>query len=158
MNRIWLAVLVLAVSTPSTLTAQAHDRREAAIAESGTVHAVSGGTTIQIPGPYDKVFDGLVTYLKKTGYAIDSASRDSGEMATSLEITGGWRETGRRTVISVIKDTADSTSLRVAITEQKRYKGLATEPWSDPKVDDKASKAAAQKIQAELPPTLTQSQ
>jgi hypothetical protein len=55
MNRIWLAVLVLAVSTPSTLLAQAHDRRETAIAESGSVHAVSGGTTIQNPGPYDKV-------------------------------------------------------------------------------------------------------
>jgi hypothetical protein len=100
----------------------------------------------------------LVTYLKKTGYSLDTASRDSGEVATSLEITGGWRQTGRRTVISVIKDTAGSTSLRVAITEQKRYKGLQTEPWSDPKVDDKASKEAAQKIQTELPSALTQNQ
>jgi hypothetical protein len=45
----------------------------------------------------------------------------------------------------------------VAITVQTRYKALQTEPWNDPKVDEKASAAAAQKIQAELPGTLAQS-
>ena len=156
MKRVCLAVLVLMVFGPLALNAQRHEKKDAAIAESGAVHAISGGTTIQIPGGYDKVFDGLVTYLKRTGYTLDLASRDAGEIATAMEISGGWKQTGRRTVISVIKDSETSTSVRVAITIQTRYKALQTEPWSDPKVDNKASEGAAQKLQAELLPTLAQ--
>ena len=157
MKKPYLTIAALALTIPLTLHAQRHERKEAAIAESGAVHSVSGGTTIQIPGAYDKVFDGLVTYLKKSGSSLDLASRDSGEIATAMEIAGGWKQTGRRTVISVIKDTATSTSIRIAVTVQSRYKALQTEPWSDPKLDNKASDAAAQKIQTELPPMLAQS-
>jgi len=74
-----------------------------------------------------------------------------------VAITGGWHQTGRRTVIGVIKDTANSTCARVAVTVQTRYKALQTEPWSDPRVDDKASAAQVQKIQAEMPAWLAQS-
>jgi hypothetical protein len=156
MKKTCIAVLFLTLSSSVVLNAQAHERREAAVAASGTVHSVSGGTTIQIPGAYDTVFDALVTYLKKSGYTVDLASRDAGEVATSLEITGGWKQTGRRTVISVIKDTPTSTAVRIAATVQKRYNAIQADPWSDPKVDDKASAAFAQKVQTELPPTLVQ--
>lgn len=149
-----IAVLAILVAVPRRLPAQAHDRREAAIAESSAVHGVEGGTTIQIAASYDRVFDALVTYLQKAGYSIDSASKESGLIATSMEISGGWKQTGKRILISVIRDGADNTSARVAATTQKRYKGLQAEPWGDPTVDEKTSATTAQKIHLELPAAL----
>jgi len=105
-------------------------------------------------GSYDAVFEGLVTYLKKSGYSVDEADKESGLVATSMEINGGWKQTGKRLVFSVIKDKADKTAVRVAVSIQKRFKGLQTEPWGDPKVDEKESADLAHKVQTELPEQL----
>jgi hypothetical protein len=147
----WLAVVMVAmISVHGALYAQQHERDAERVAESGQVQSVSGGATFQLSGSYDAVFDTLVNYLKRNGLTLDSASRDAGQIATAMEITGGWKQTGKRTVISILKDSANQTSVRVAITVQKRYKGLQTEPWGDAKVDDKASAAYAAKIQPDL--------
>lgn len=157
MKRRIVLLCVLALACPTLLLGQAHDRHMAEAAASAQVTAVPGGATISIEGPYEKVFDALVPYLQKAGYSVDTADRQAGLVATSLQITGGWKQTGTRIVITVIKDTATSTSLRVACTVQKRYKGLQVEPWGDPKVDDKASAEQAKKIQSELPTQLAKS-
>jgi len=151
MKKMAVMFFALVLAVPPLANAQAHDRHMAQNAASGEVRAVQGGTTINVAGSFDKVFDALVPYLQKEGYSIDAADREAGLVATSMQITGGWRQTGTRIVISVIKDTPTSTALRVACTVQKRYKGIQMEPWSDPKVDDKASAAEAQKIQSEFP-------
>lgn len=143
-----MALLFFVLS--GSLYAQRAERDAERVAESGQVQSVSGGATFQLSGSYDTVFDTLVNYLKRNGLTLDSASRDAGQIATAMEITGGWKQTGKRTVISILKDSANQTSVRVAITVQKRYKGLQTEPWGDAKVDDKASAAYAAKVQSDL--------
>ena len=152
MKKILILGVTIAISTFAG--AQAHDRHTAEAAESGQVRSVPGGTTIQIAGSYDAVFEGLVTYLKKSGYSVDEANKESGLVATSMEIDGGWKQTGKRLVFSVIKDKSTSTAVRVAVSIQKRMKLLQTEPWGDPKVDEKASADLAHKVQTELPAQL----
>ncbi len=145
-----IAVLMMTIMFVTVAQGQRHERDAVKVSESGQVQSVSGGTTFQLTGSYDTVFDALVNYLKRSGLTLDSASRDAGQIATAMEITGGWKQTGKRTVISILKDSANQTSVRVAITVQKRYKGLQTEPWGDTKVDDKASAAYAAKLQPDL--------
>jgi len=129
---------------------QRHERDAQKVAESSQVQSVSGGTTFEVVASYDAVFDAVVNNLKRSGLTLDSVSRDAGQIATAMEVAGGWKQTGKRTIISIVKDSAEKTSVRVAISVQKRYKGLQTEPWGDAKVDDKASAAYAAKVQADL--------
>jgi hypothetical protein len=158
MRKRLISVILTIASIQGTLYAQQHERDAQKVAESGQVQSVSGGTTFEAAGSYDSVFDAIVNNLKRSGLTLDSVSRDAGQIATAMEITGGWKQTGKRTIISIIKDSVDKTSVRVAISVQTRYKGLQTEPWGDAKVDNKASAASAQKIQAELQSALTQNQ
>ena len=148
------AIAFLMATMQGTLQAQRHERDAQKVAESGQIQSVGGGTTFEVAASYDAVFDAIVNNLKRSGLTLDSASRDAGQIATAMEITGGWKQTGKRTVISILKDSADKTSVRVAITVQKRYKGLQTEPWGDAKVDDKASAAYADKVKADLTTSL----
>jgi len=154
MRSIGLAVLTIVISLSTAAYAQRHERDAEKVAESGQVQSVSGGATFALSDSYDTVFDSLVTYLKRSGLTLDSASRDAGQIATALEISGGWHQTGTRTVLSLIRDSTDKTSVRVAVTLQKRYKALQVEPWSDPKVDEKASAAYAEKLKTDLAATL----
>jgi hypothetical protein len=39
-------------------------------------------------------------------------------------------------MLPLIEDSDTATTLKVMVTEQKRKKLLATEPWSDQKVND----------------------
>ena len=150
MKRQSVAVTLVFLMLSGSLHAQQHERDAQKVAESGQVQSVSGGTTFEVVGSYDSVFDVIVNNLKRSGLTLDSVSRDAGQIATALEITGGWKQTGKRTIISIMKDSADKTSVRVAISVQTRYKGLQSEPWGDTKVDGKASAAYAAKVQSDL--------
>ncbi len=145
-----VALVVLMASIQGSLYAQRHERDAEKVAASSQIQSVSGGTTFKVAASYDAVFDALVNNLKRSGLTLDSVSRDAGQIATAMEITGGWKQTGKRTVISILKDSANQTSVRVAITVQKRYKGLQAEPWGDAKVDDKASATYADKVKVDL--------
>src|ERR1035438_5927812 len=59
-------------------------------------------------------------------------------------------QTGTRVQITCIKDNDAQTSIRVAVTQQKRKKLLQTEPWSDPKVNDEASSKTANDLKAAI--------
>jgi hypothetical protein len=52
--------------------------------------------------------------------------------------------------VTFISDSASKTTVRVAAYEEKRYKGLKTEPWSTPKVNPEQSEAEAAKLKQEL--------
>ena len=67
-----------------------------------------------------------------------------------MTITGGYSQTGTRVQVTLIKDTDTATTVKVAVTEQKWKKLLQTEPWSDPKVNDKESAKTADQIKAAL--------
>jgi hypothetical protein len=107
------------------------------------VRGVTGGATISVTGSYVEVFNGIVTYLKKGGYTVDAADKDTGLVATSMEISGSR---GKRLVFSVLNDTSDHTLVRVAVSIQKGHKGA----WGDPTVDEKASTDLADKVQNAL--------
>ena len=59
---------------------------------------------------------------------------------------GGWKQTGTRVVLTLIKEKENATTIKAIITEQKRFKALQVEPWSDPVLEPKATAA----LRAEL--------
>lgn len=122
------------------------ERKQAQAEESAKPKAVSGGVTFQRNAPYDKTFEDVLNFLKKQGYGIDSASKDAGTIFTEISIKGGWKQTGTRVNVTLIKDSDTATSVRVAVTEQKRYKAAQTEPWGDPKVNDEKSSQIADSL------------
>ncbi len=142
------AVLIGAASTCAY--AQRHARKEANIAESAEPRNVKGGTTFQAAAPYDKAYDAVLNYLKRQGYTIDSAGKDTGQIITAMDTSGRYTQTGTRVEVTCIKDSDTQTSVRVAVTEQKRKKLLQTEPWGDPKVDAEASAKIAGEIKTAL--------
>lgn len=126
------------------------ERREARIEESAKFKSVAGGEQFQINVPYDKAYDGVLNFLKKQDYDIESASRETGQIVTAITVKGGWRQTGTRVQMSFITDSASATTVKVAVTEQKRYKLLQTEPWGDGKVNSKKSLELASRIKSAL--------
>ena len=128
-----LAAVVAAFSLlTAPVRASSHDEREAAIAESGKARSVPGAEKFTLEMPSDKVFAAIVTALQKADYEIADANKDGGFISTALVVTGGWRQTGTRVVVTVIRDSDTASIVKVVVTEQKRYKAIQTEPWSEP--------------------------
>jgi hypothetical protein len=99
-------------------------------------------------GDPQAAYQAILNRLKKEGLEIDSASKDAG-IQTSLVVTGKYRQTGSYTKITFISD-GDKTEARIAVYEEKRYKALKTEPWSEPKVNVERSQAVAYRLKQEL--------
>jgi hypothetical protein len=97
----------------------------------------------------DAVYQAVLNQLKKDGAEIESASKDAG-IKTAVTVTGHYRQTGSYLEVTFISDSPAQTIVRVASYEEKRYKGLKTEPWSTPKVNDERSQAEATKLKQEL--------
>lgn len=135
--------------------AQRHERHEQANKESQQISSVSEGSSFQTSRSEDEAFQLIINYLKRSGETIENASKDAGEIATALSIKGGWHQTGTRTQISLIRDSETTTTVRVAVTEQKRFKALQTEPWGSPKVNTSKSAEYAERLQKELSPPKT---
>ena len=95
------------------------------------------------------VYQAVLNQLKKDGAEIESASKDTG-IKTMPTVTGHYRQTGSYLEVTFISDSPAQTTVRVAAYEEKRYKGLKTEPWSTPKVNDEKSQAEAAKLKQEL--------
>ncbi len=148
LSMIVLGVVALAVVHPS---AQSRRERKAAVAEeSAKVKSVAGGIKFQVQKPYDAAYDTILNFLKRADYNIDTANKEVGQLVTAMTIAGGYSQTGTRVQVTLIKDTDAATTVKVAVTEQKRKKLLQTEPWSDPKVNDKESEKMADQIKAAL--------
>lgn len=130
--------------------AQRHAKREAAVEESAKPRGISGGVKFQVAKPFDAVYESALNFLKRADYAIDSADKDAGQIVTAMTISGGYSQTGRRVYVIFIKDSDSATTLRVAVTDQKRKKLLQTEPWSDPKVNEKESDKLANDLKGAL--------
>jgi hypothetical protein len=127
-----------------------HERHMQAAEDSAKAVAVNGGQSFDTNKPYDAAFEAVVTYLKKKDYTVESASKDAGQITTAMTITGGWRQTGTRVEVSLIKENDMITTVKVAATEQHRYNALQVEPWSDPKVNADASATLAADMKTEL--------
>ena len=97
----------------------------------------------------DTVYQAVLNQLKKDGTEIESASKDAG-IKTGVTITGHYKQTGSYMEITFIADGPSQTTVKVTAYEEKRYKGLKTEPWSTPKVNEEQSEAEAAKLKLEL--------
>jgi hypothetical protein len=100
--------------------------------------------------PYDKAYEAILNHLKRHEYTIDSANKETGQIVTAMTISGGYSQTGTRVYVTLIKDSETSTTIRVAVSEQKRKKLLQTEPWGDAKVNSKKSTELADEIKSAL--------
>jgi hypothetical protein len=143
------AALAIAIAVSSSAQSR-QEKREAKIAESAQPRSVTGGVTFQVTISYDKAYEAVLNHLKRQGYTIDSAGKETGQIITAIDIKGGYTQTGTRVQVTCIKDSDAQTSLRVAVTEQQRKKLLQTEPWSDPKVNNAESSKVADGIKAAL--------
>lgn len=130
-----------------------HERHMKQVEESARPTAVADGMSFQDSTSYDKTFDDVVTFLKKQDYAIDSASKDAGTIFNSMSVKGHRHQTGTRVSVSLIRDSKNVTEVQVAVTQQKRFKALQTEPWGTPKVDKAKTSALAGKMKAVLSPS-----
>jgi hypothetical protein len=115
----------------------------------GTCLAAEQGATISRSADLDTVYQAVLNQVKKDGAEIESASKDAG-IKTAVTVTGHYKQTGSYLEITFISDSPSQTSVRVAAYEEKRYKGLKTEPWSTPKVNAEQSEAEAAKLKQEL--------
>jgi hypothetical protein len=137
MSKLTIIPLLAALAgTVGTADAQFHAKREAKIAESGKPQNVKGGTTFQAAVPYGEAYDAALNYLKRQGYTLDSAGKETGQIVTAMDIKGSHSQTGTRVLVTCIKDSDAQTSVRVLVTEQKRKKLLQTEPWGDAKSNE----------------------
>ena len=149
-----ITTLFLFVAFPINCFGQGkHEKREQKIEESAKAKGVSGGITFQTDLAFDKVYDAILNYLKRQEYTIDSASKETGQIITAMTIKGGYTQTGTRIYVTLIKDNDSSTSLRVAVSEQKRKKLLQTEPWGDPRVNSEKSSKLAEDMKTVLKST-----
>jgi hypothetical protein len=133
-----------------TSFAQRQERKTEEQADSEKIQNVSGGVTFQQASAMDKTYDDLLNYVKREGLTIDSASKETGQIVTAIDVTGKYHQIGTRVYLTVIKSSETETSVRVAVTEQKRYKALQTEPWSSPKVNAEKSSELSEKIKAAI--------
>ena len=76
---------------------------------------------------------------------LNPPRRDAG-IKTALTVTGHYKQTGSYLEVTFVLDGTSPTSVRVSAYEEKRYKGLKTEPWSTPKVNAEQSEAEAAKL------------
>ena len=120
-------------------------------AESEAPQSVAGGATFRRNVSAERAYDDLLNWAKREGLVLASASRETGQIVTEIQVTGGYRQTGTRVYLTTIKDADAKTTIRVAVSEQKRFKAITTEAWGTPKVNAEKSKDLAQKIQAAIP-------
>ena len=142
--RILASALAAASLSVEPVHAQFQQRKQGEVEQSAQATSTAVGVAFQASLSYERCFDVVNNFLKRTGHEIETANKDGGSIVTAMEITGRYTQTGTRIRVTMIKDSNTQTSVRVAVTTQKRKKLLATEAWSNPKVDDShTSKIAA---------------
>ena len=152
-TRILSLVGALALTLSSSRADESRSERKAReLEDSGRPVAVKGASVIEFTAAYDATFDAIVRSLKLSDNAVVVADRDAGLIATDIVVTGGWKQTGTRTVVTLIKDTPTHTIVKVAVTTQGRYKALQTEPWGDPSLDKAQTAVEAKALQAAIVP------
>ena len=107
------------------------------------------GASISHAADLDSVYQIVLNQVKKDGAEIESASKDAG-IKTAVAVTGHYKQTGSYLEITFIPDSPSQTTVRVTAYEEKRYKGLKTEPWSTPKANAEQSEAEAAKLKQDL--------
>jgi len=142
-----LAALMLGLSVAHASRA---DRKNQEITDSSKPVAVKGGSSFVVPSAFNGTFETVARALKKADESVVVADREAGLIATDITVTGGWRQTGTRTVVSLIKESDAETTVKVTATIQKRFKALQVEPWSAPVLDKEKTASVAAALQTAI--------
>ncbi len=148
MKRLCILLPLLVIMCTSALAQNRTQRKQAKIEESAKAKNVAGGVKVEAQKSYQDAYEAMLNWVKRAAYTIDSADKETGVITTAMTITGGYSQTGTRLMLTLIKDSDTATTVKVLVTEQKRKKLLATEPWSDPKVNDKETEKIADLLKA----------
>lgn len=148
MKRLCLLLPLLVIMCTSALAQNRAERKQAKIEESAKPKNVAGGVKVEAQKSYQDTYEALLNWVKRADYTIESADKETGIITTAMTISGGYSQTGTRLVLTLIKDSDTTTTVRVVVTEQKRKNLLQVEPWSDPRVNDKATQTLADQIKA----------
>jgi len=142
-----LFVMAMAMTQLVSLQAQSRgERREQAIRESEKPRNLTGGNKFTVKLGYGKTYDSVLNSLKKADYSLESASQETGQIITTLVVEGGWRQKGRRLIVTLIKEKDGATTIKCVVTLQTRYKALQTEPWSEPTIDEEETSKVARSL------------
>ena len=112
----------------------------------------AGSATFTDSSGIDRVFVVVLEYLKKQGYTIESADKNVGQIITTMDIKGGFTQTGTKVQVTLIRDNDTQTTVRVAVTTQRRVKGATEHPWRNIKIDPKESSRIAEELKTALKP------
>ena len=145
---LFAATLALAVMAAPMSAQSRHERKMAQIEESAKPKNVPGGIKFQVSKSYQDTYESALNWIKKADYTIELADKETGQIATAMTITGGYRQTGTRLILTLIKESDSVTTVKVAVTQQKRSKLLQAEPWGDPKVNDDESQKIVDQLKA----------
>lgn len=130
-------LITMAMTQVISVHAQSRsERREQAVRESEKPKDLKGGAKVSVNMGYAKAYDIILNSLKKADYSLDSASQETGQIVTMLVVEGGWRQKGRRVIVTIVKEKDGTATLKCVATLQTRYKALQTEPWSEPTLDE----------------------
>ncbi|MBK9990660.1 MAG: hypothetical protein IPP19_08015 [Verrucomicrobia bacterium] len=146
MKTLLLIITALVLFLPSILAENRSERKARIRAESEKPKHVSGGELFTVQQKHDVVYETVLTYLEKQGQTIEAASKETGQITTVISVSGGWKQTGTRYVIVVIKEDGEATSVRAVV------KALQVEPWSDPVLEPKASAVLREDLEKTLEP------
>ncbi len=141
-----LTALFIGAFSTATRAESRSERKARENAESAAPQQIAGGDLFRVAKSYRETYASVLNFLKHRGDSIETASAETGQIITAISVKGGWKQTGTRAVITLIEEKNGESSIRAVVTEQKRYKALQVEPWSDPVVEPSATTA----LQAEL--------
>jgi hypothetical protein len=164
-----VTIVVAALTIASPASAQSFKekqaaKREAKIAESEKPANIAEGASIfSVNLATSAAFDAALRHFQLKGVTIDEASRkDLGQLMTEIEVVdvGGYRNNNRgyRTMLTFIRDTDTSSTVRIVVTEQKRTKHHVTEPWTKPELNAERTAEAAEQLKQLLIATATSKQ
>lgn len=107
----------------SKLKAAPPEKRQAPAASTVPIKAPAGSVALQTSVGYEAVYDRILNVLKKEGYTLQSASKETGQITTELAVEHGAVDIGRAVIISLIKESGGLTTVLVTAYKQGRRIG-----------------------------------
>jgi hypothetical protein len=148
-----VGVFALASALVGTVSLRAqglHDKIAARKAEAERPKGVKDAVEIKVSKSYQETYDDVLNWIKRSDdFAADFANsnKDNGIVTSTIETidTGalGWKKTGRRLTVELIKESDTETTLKVAVVNLQR---IGADSWSNKPQDIKLNVAQTQAV------------
>jgi hypothetical protein len=134
-------------SRPETAPTASPVVRQEPIANPPAIKAPAGSVAFQTSVAYEAAYDRILNVLKKEGYTLHSASKETGQITTELAIEHGSVDIGRAVIISLIKESSGLTTVQVTAYNQGRRIGGQ---WQEKVYTKDKAALLAEKLRAAL--------